>query len=135
MPVPNGLLPCLGAKTIIYIRMIYRDKALAFTHHRDLRGVVASGRISQDFVPFLIDAGLVPSSECASQKTIEVFIHRQPLAYRRKRNAPHLEGVVKPATPANFEDLLVPAVFLEMMSDVYESPHPDAPAPRATRNS
>ena len=92
--------------------MIYRDKALAFTHHRDLRGVVASGRISQDFVPFLIDAGLVPSFECVSQKTIEVFIHRQPLAYRRKRNAPHLEGVVKPATLATVKDLLVPAVLL-----------------------
>ena len=109
--------------------MIYRDKALAFRHHRDLRGVVASGRVSQDFVPFLIDAGLVPSSESASQKTIEVFIHRPPLAYRRKRNAPHLEGVVKSATPANFKDLLVPAVFLEMMSDVYESP-PPTPPPR-----
>ena len=115
--------------------MIYRDKALAVRHHLDLRGVVGPGRISQDFVPFLIDAGLVPSLECASQQPIEELIHQQPLAYRRKRNAPHLEGVVKPATLANVKDLLVPAVLLEMMSGVYESRHPDAPAPRPTRNS
>ena len=108
--------------------MIYRDKAIDFRHHRDLRGGVGLGRTSQDFVPFLIDAGLVQSSECASQEAIEVFIHHRPRAYRRKRNAPHLEGVVKPAPPADRKDLLVPAVVLEMMNDDCEPSPSDAPA-------
>ena len=59
-----------------------------------------------------MDAGLVPSFDGEPQETIEVFIRHAPLAPRRKRNAPRLKGVVKPAAHAHDKDLVVPAVAL-----------------------
>ena len=89
--------------------------------HVSLGGVVAIAHISQDFVPFLVDASLVPAFEGALDEAKEVTVDCFPLACRRKSDAPHREGMVQSASPAHCCNLGVPAMVLNFATLVFAS--------------